>query len=113
LKSILGLEEPYSKDELEELLCEVEMSFSRTTQIGNQRCRYWILKLFEKKLGQSLNAIVLDRFPYRYQIWLSDYYLDADLPIPYGKNLKSEEPVSVIIEKVNPRENILKLRLEE
>ncbi len=113
IKSVFKLEEAYTREELEDILVEIDANFARSSHIISQRNRYWILKYMMTRQGQTMDAMVLDRFPHRYQIWLHEYCMDADIPITFGKQLHPEQMIRVIVEKVKPRENLLKLRLVE
>ncbi|MCD4652864.1 RNB domain-containing ribonuclease [bacterium] len=112
LKAIMGYEEPYSRSELDHLMCELETSTSRSMTITHHRNRYWLLKYLSTFLGKSISAIILDRFSNRYQVWLEDLCIDADLPLSFGRKLLPEQQIMVIIEKVTPQNEILKLRLD-
>ncbi len=110
LKSIIGSEEPYSRDELDSILLELDATFARSGGIVSARVRYWVLKHLMKRRGEMLRAVVQDRFPHRYQVWIEDYCMDGDVPIPFGVTLTPGQSIRVVVERVNPRANILKLR---
>lgn len=113
LKSALRGHPEYSAEELIPLMQEVETTFVRTGQIIWNREKYWVLKHLATLLGRRISAVVVDRFPYRYQVWLTDFAMDADIPVTMGFDLIPGQHVEVIIEKVVPREGILKLRAVE
>jgi len=111
LRAALGVDEPYSRDQLDTLLKELEPGISRAQYVSHHRTRYWLLKYLAAFKGKTVKAIVLDRFPNRYQIWLESLCMDADLPLAFGHTLVPEQRIDVIIEQVHPREDLLKLRL--
>ncbi len=113
LKSILLGEPLYTADDLERVLMELETASARASQISHSRYRYWLFKHLATLRGQHLDAIVLDRFPNRYQIWLKDYFIDADIPTSFGKQMVPEQVISVTVEKVSPRQRLLRVRLDE
>ncbi len=112
-KAVLGLEEPYSRQEMGTLMKDLEQSVARAATISFRQHRYWLLKYLAGLQGQTIKALVLDRFSNGYQVWLEEMCMDADLPLSFGRKLYPEQVVNVIIEKVLPREDILKLRLED
>ena len=113
LKAAIGLEEPYDDDELRNIIYEIDSASAKAIAVSNERHRYWLLKYLSKKQGQILSAVVLDKFPRRFQIWLNDYYINADIPIPFGINLTPNQKINVILERTQPREKNLVLRLQE
>ncbi len=113
LKSLMNNDIHYQEDDLQEILYEVETTSVRAHQIRSRRESYWLMKLLSGKIGQTIEAVVLDRFPRRYQVWLKDYHMDADLPIPIGYHLKPGDLIRVVVERVNPQEQALKIRLYE
>jgi exoribonuclease II len=111
--SLLGFDEPYATEELAGLLNDLESSVSRATTISMHQHRYWLLKYLAGCQGDILEAMVLDRVSNGYQIWLKELCLDAFLPLSFAHKLYPEQLISVVIERVVPRENLLKLRLKE
>lgn len=111
LKAVLGLDEPYSRENLYILMKELEISVSKASAVTTHSRRYWFLKYLRALKGKTLDAIVLDRFPNRYQIWLEKFCMDADLPLVFGRKLLPEQRVKVVVEQVLPRDDVLKLRL--
>jgi exoribonuclease II len=113
LKAVLGLDKPYSFEEMEMLMTELDASAARAFVISNNQHRYWLFRYLEGFQGQTVDAMVLDRFSNGYQVFLMDLCLDAFLPLSFGHKLYSEQVIKVILERVSPRENVLKLRLKE
>jgi exoribonuclease II len=113
LKSIVSDDEPFTPDEISMLLYELDNTVSRTNSIAMERERYWYLKYFHSIRGQKLRAVILDKLPHKFIVWLTDYCINADFPAPFGIPLQVGQSVRVIVEKANPRYGQLKLRLEE
>lgn len=111
LRAAMHLDEPYSREQLEDLLHELEQNMSRAQFIAHNRTRYWMLKYLAAFKGKTIKAMVLDRFQNRYQIWLENLCMDAELPLSFGHSLVPEQRIDVVIEQVSPRDNVLKLRL--
>ncbi|MBN1878988.1 RNB domain-containing ribonuclease [bacterium] len=112
-RAILGHDEPYSRQELDSILKDLEQSVARAATIAYRQNRYWLLKYLSGFEGQTITAMILDRYANGYQIWLEDLCIDADLPLSFSKKLYPEQVISVMIERVSPRDDVLKLRLAE
>ena len=74
-------------------------------QAGRQR--YWLLKYLEQRVGQKEEAIVLVRRRTSYQILLTDYMLECDLPINGYLDLKPEDLIQVTLQKVDARKDLV------
>jgi len=106
LRGILGLEEPYTKKEIENLIQRLEQPMSCVSRIQRSRHRYWLLKYLEK-IREEQEAIVLSRRKENYQVLLTDYMIECDLPISSGINLKPQDIIHVTIQHVNARKNVI------
>ncbi|MBN1552855.1 RNB domain-containing ribonuclease [bacterium] len=113
LKNMLNTKLLYSTEELQNLLYEIDTTASRTNTIVANRERYWLTKHLQKYEGTLFDAVVLDRFPRRYQVWILDYAVDADIPIAFGLDLQPDQKIKVILERANARNSIFKFRLYE
>jgi exoribonuclease-2 len=78
-------------------------------QAGRQR--YWLLKYLESRVGQKEEAIVLMRRKNSYQVLLTDYMLECDLPISGFLDLKPEDLVQVTLQKVKARKDLIVLAI--
>ncbi|MDL1967772.1 MAG: ribonuclease R [Deltaproteobacteria bacterium] len=107
LRGILGLEEPYSKKEIESLIQRLEQPMSYVSKIQRSRYRYWLLKYLERKIREKQEAIVLSRRKENYQVLLTEYMIECDLPISIGINLKPQDLIHVTIQHVNARKNVI------
>jgi exoribonuclease-2 len=103
IRAVMGLDKPYSKDEIEILITALEKRMSAVSQIQYNRQRYWLLKYLQQKVGESTEAIVLGRKRNAYLILLTEYMLECELPLSNGIDLKAEDLVSVKIQQVNAR----------
>ncbi|MGB3976638.1 MAG: ribonuclease catalytic domain-containing protein [bacterium] len=111
--SLLGFDDPYPRHELADLLKDLEISIARATTISMHQHRYWLLKYLAAFTGKTVNATVLDRITNGYQIWLEELCFDTFLPLSFSHKLLPGQAISVVIERVVPRDNYLKLRLRE
>ena len=104
LRATLGLEQPYTSEEIDRLIQLLELPMSHVPRIQQGRHRYWLLKYLEQHTGDKEEAIVLKKQRNHYQILLSNYMIECDLPISGGFVLKPEDLIQVTIQNVRARE---------
>lgn len=107
LRGILGLEEPYTKEEIENIIQRLELPMSYVSKIQYYRHRYWLLKYLEGKIREEQEAIVLSRRKENYQVLLTEYMIECDLPVSSGINLKPQDLIHVTIQHVNARKDVI------
>lgn len=107
LRGILGLEEPYTKKEIESLIQRLEQPTSYVSKIQHSRHRYWLLKYLEGKIREEQEAIVLFKRKENYQVLLTEYMIECDLPVSSGINLKPQDLIHVTIQHVNARKDVI------
>ena len=107
LRGILGLEEPYTKEEIEKIIQRLEQPMSCVAKIQRSRHRYWLLKYLESKIREEQEAIVLSKRKENYQVLLTDYMIECDLPISGNIKLKPQDIIHVTIQHVNARKNVI------
>ena len=111
LKGLLGLEAPYSDEELRFIIQAVEQPMSYITVLQQERLRYWILKSLERLVGQKEEALVLEKRRYRYVVLLTKYMIECSLPLDCGADLKPEDTILVKIERISARDDAVGLSL--
>ena len=104
LRATLGLEQPYTSEEIDRLIQLLELPMSHVPRIQQGRHRNWLLKYLEQHTGDKEEAIVLKKQRNHYQILLSNYMIECDLPISGGFVLKPEDLIQVTIQNVRARE---------
>jgi exoribonuclease II len=107
LRAALGLERPYTIEEMAAVIQELERPMSAVGQVQLRRQRYWLLKHLETLTGSRTEAIVLAKRRNSYQVLLNEYLLEADLPLPAAATFKPEDCIQVIIQHVNARKDSL------
>ena len=105
LRAALGLEQPYTSDEIDRLIQLLEVPMSYVPRIQSGRHRYWLLKYLEQRIGEKEEGIVLKKQRNHYQILLSNYMIECDLPISGGFVLRPEDLIQVTIQNVRARED--------
>ncbi len=111
LRSIFGLETPYSAEEIKRIIQLLERPTGLVARIQFGRNRYWLLRYLEAKIGRKESAVVLQKFRNHYQVLLTEYMIECSLPLSAGINLKPEDLIQVTIQHVNARKDILSIYL--
>ena len=101
----------YDLPAMEDMLTQTEVVRRKAFKLQNKRKRYWLLRYLKIQPQNDHEALVLERLPRRWRIFLTDLMMDADLPPPPGRNLEPGQTISVRIKKIDPREDILKFEL--
>lgn len=114
LKHLLTYESPlYSEDELRQVMMKLGLMQSKISLIQRKWTRYWILKYMEQEDFQILNALVLDLNGRFAHLLIPDFLMETNVPILENVRLQRGEMIRVKIEKLNPREDILRVQLPD
>jgi exoribonuclease-2 len=111
IRAVLGLGNPYSAEEINGLLQNLEEPMSRVGRLQMRRHRYWVLRHLEGRIGEKTEAIVLYRKRGSYLILLTDYLLECDLPAGRGPELKPEDLIQVTFQRVHARKDVINVYL--
>ncbi len=111
IRASLGLEKAYTAEQVAEIIQLLEEPMNYVGRFQFTRHRYWLLKYLENQIGQKEEAIVLHKTRRNFQILLTQYMLECDLPIPAGIDLKPEDLIQVTIQRVNARRDILQVSI--
>jgi len=98
IRAALGLEDPYSDKEIQQIIQEVENPMRKAGQVQFMRHRFWLLKILEKKIGEREDALVLDKRRNEYIIILTAYMLECKLAQSSGLALKPGDLIQVVIQ---------------
>ena len=107
IRAALGLEAPYSTDEINALMQQLEHPMTAVSRVQHNRHRYWLLRFLEGRIGDKTEAIVLQRRRNSYQVLLTEYMVECDMPLDVGRNLKPEAVIEVTLQNVNARKGLL------
>jgi exoribonuclease-2 len=102
---------PYNHEELGQILSTIEPAMRRAGLLKTRRLRYWLLKYLAARLGQKKEALVLETLPHRYRLLFADILLEVFLPAPASLTLNPGDLVLVRLDRVNPREDQIKVSL--
>jgi exoribonuclease-2 len=101
----------YTADDLEQILSTIEPAMRRAGQLKTRRLRYWLLKNLSTRIGQKLEALVLDSLPYRSRLMFPDILLELFMTAPASVKLSPGDNVLVRLDRVNPRADQIKVSL--
>lgn len=111
IRALHGLEQPYAAEDIDRLIQLLEMPMSNVARIQYGRHRYWLLKYLEKRIGQKEEAVVLLKRRNDYQILLTEYMLECEMPMSGGLDLKPEDLIQVTIQNVSARKDLLQVSI--
>jgi len=111
IRAALGLEEAYTADQIDEIIQLLEVPMNYVGRFQFRRHRYWLLKYLENQIGQKEEAIVLHKARRNYQILLTQYMLECDLPTTTGIDLKPEDLIQITIQRVNARKDVIQVSI--
>ncbi|MGD9043137.1 MAG: RNB domain-containing ribonuclease [Desulfobacterales bacterium] len=111
VRASLGLEEAYTAEQVTEIIQSLEVPMNYVGRFQFTRHRYWLLKYLENHIGQKEEAIILHKARRNYQILLTQYMLECDLPISSGIDLKPEDLIQITIQRVNARKDVLQVSI--
>ena len=101
----------YSPEELKALALEIEPALKRVNLVRQKRQRYWLIRYFERMIGEKTQAVVLKKFPKYCRILLTDYLLECTLPRQGNISLVPGDHILVRFDRANARNDILKVSL--
>jgi exoribonuclease-2 len=101
----------YGPEDLEQILATIEPAMRRAGQLKTRRLRYWLLKYLAGRVGQKLEALVLESLPHRYRLIFPDMLLELFMAAPVTVKLSPGDTVLVRLDRVNPRGDQIKVSL--
>ncbi|MBL0713808.1 MAG: exoribonuclease II, partial [Desulfosarcina sp.] len=107
VRAVLGLEEPYSEEDISDIMQQLEQPMGAVSRVQHGRHQYWLLRYLEGRIGEREEAIVLTRRRHGYQVLLMAYLVECDLPLSVGLKLKPEDVIEVTIQHVSARKGTL------
>ncbi|MEM5787012.1 MAG: RNB domain-containing ribonuclease [Syntrophobacteraceae bacterium] len=114
LKSTLaGNPDLYSKDQVEQLVTKLATAQGRVAMIQRKWTRYWLLKYIEQENLETLKALVLDRNARFAHLLIPDLFLETNAPVPENPKIHQGQVVRIRVDKVIPREDVLKVQILE
>ncbi|MFO7557954.1 MAG: ribonuclease catalytic domain-containing protein [Desulfobacterales bacterium] len=109
IRAVLGLEEPYSEEEIRTVIQTLENPMRNAGRIQFMRHRYWLLKILEEQTGQKKEAIVLDKRRDEYIVVLTEIMLECKLSQSSGTSLKPGDLIQITIQHADAQNDILSI----
>ncbi len=106
-----GREAPYSKEALKRLAMEVEPAVRRAGRVRQARQRYWLLQWLKERRSEPRRGLVMEYQTRRWQILLSEIMMLTAIPSQPGLSLEPGQQVSIAVERVDPFNDILRVKL--
>lgn len=104
IRSILGLEEPYSAADITRLTQMLETPIANVGKIQFNRKKYWLIKFLENHIGAKTPGLVLERKKNSYTVLLTEYMLEYNLPAS-GLKLKPQDMITLVVQQANARKD--------
>lgn len=98
-----------SQAQLEEIITQVGPTVSKVGLVEELTEQYWILRYLEKRVGSTTTAVILDRFPNKYLIHLSEYLLEVDMTANSSRDFVPGDQILIRVEKASARSGVLKI----
>ncbi len=111
IRAVFNYEKPYSKIEINQIIQKLPYPQSIAAKAQYSRNRYFILKYLEKKSGSTTQAIIINQRKNFHIVLLCEYMLECKLSLPSGTTIEPGDLVSVTIQHVNARKDILSIYL--
>lgn len=99
----------WTQAEMEGIITEVGPTLAKVGLVEEMTERYWVLRFLEKRPGSTAKGVILDRFPNRYLVHLSEYLMEVDMPVVSGRSFESGDQLLVRLEKAHARSGLLKI----
>ncbi len=101
----------YSQEDSAALMSRIEIGVGKAMRVQFRRRRYWLLRWFELQGKKEFEALVLEKHPRRWRVYLTELMMDVDLPDRSGLTIKPGDCISVRVQKVVPRDDVLRFEL--
>lgn len=99
----------FEEHELESFISEIIRLQSRSNLVRRLRNRYWLLRYLEPRVGERMEALIVDRGVRRVNVVLTEILMEADLPLTSGIRAEPGEKVMIKVARVKPLEDLLRL----
>ncbi len=112
LAHLSGSPPPFNEESLKELLMDLEELQAVTSQVKSKTHRYWLLKYLKRHYqGRRTLGIVIEAGERRAKVLLTEFMLPVELQLPPSRSVRLGEELVVLITRVNPRLDVVKVAL--
>ena len=99
----------YTREDMERLAMTCGACSEQADSMERSRKSYWIYRHLESCLWQEQRATVLQVFPDRYHVQLTDTLVEADCASVSGASVSPGDQISVKIDIVFPRDSVVRV----
>ena len=99
----------FGADELAGLAGEINATLARVNQVRRWRHRYWLLRYLQPRIGERLEALLVNKGPQRLTLTLLDCLLDVDMPPSQTVTAKPGDTVQLRLARVDVLDGLLRL----
>lgn len=99
----------FGRPDMQNFSADIQTALTRVNLVRRLRHRYWLLRYLEPKVGQRVDALLLEKGPKRVTVVLLDCLLECELPPNQAVGAKPGAEIKVLIDKVQPLDNTLRL----
>jgi exoribonuclease-2 len=103
----------YGEDALRQLIIRLGVTQAKIFLVQRKWTRYWLLKYLEQEDMQTLNALVLTTNGRFAHLLIADYLMETNAPLSEKNQVRRGEMIKVKIDRLNPREDLLRVQLPE
>ncbi|MCE5335810.1 MAG: RNB domain-containing ribonuclease [Desulfobacteraceae bacterium] len=103
----------YSAEELGDLITHISASQARIFAIQRKWTRYWLLKYLEQEGLENLHALVLEKNSRYAHLLVPEFLLEVNAQVGEKAKFQQGELVRVHVDKIVPREDVLKIQVVE
>ena len=101
----------YGAEALAQRLMEIEPVLKRAFDVQNRRRRYWLNRYLEAQGPKEYEALVLQKFPNRWRVFITPLMLETDLATNRDPGLEPGQEVRLRLKKVDARQDVLRFEL--
>ncbi len=99
----------FSKEDLSSFLRDLAPALEAATAVKNRTTRYWLLKYLKKEIrGKTLDGLVVDIHQRKAKVLLIDYMITVDVPLPPSYTPQVGTALKVVLQRIDPREDVIK-----
>jgi len=101
----------YSAEEIAQRLMEIEPVLKRAFEVQSRRRRYWLYRYLEAQGSKEYEALLLQKLPHRWRVFITPLMLETDLSVNRDLGLEPGQEVRLRLKKADARQDVLRFEL--